>query len=415
MKPQKIRARIFLPLGLSFFAILTLTVYGIFEMDRRDKDDFIRGEISELKSIFHHEIKDGINFMGGIIGIIKENKNLQNAWLSKDRDELLRITSSLESGISPKLGITHFYFHNLDKTCFLRVHNPTLCGDKINRYTLDQTVRSELPSSGIELGPLGTLTLRNVHPWLINGELTGYIELGLEVGKIKEKVIEYLDIELVSLLCKENLDRERWVEGQKMLDRNGNWDQFEYFVISGSTLNPVPLKLTEYLKNLESINNRRHLNSIISIPHEGRKFRGGFEKLTDPFNRDIGNFILLVDVTETVASSQRVAILLIILAATLYGLLFGFFWFFLGSVEKHLGDSIAKIKILHGLIPICSTCNKIRDDSGSWKKLEYYISEHSEAEFTHGICKDCLKEHYSEFLSETEKDNLEREEISKTG
>lgn len=61
-----------------------------------------------------------------------------------------------------------------------------------------------------------------------------------------------------------------------------------------------------------------------------------------------------------------------------------------------LQDALVKIKTLKGLIPICSVCKKIRDDSGFWNRLENYLIEHSEAEFTHGICPECAKTVYRE-------------------
>jgi hypothetical protein len=65
-------------------------------------------------------------------------------------------------------------------------------------------------------------------------------------------------------------------------------------------------------------------------------------------------------------------------------------------VELH--EATEKIKILKGFLPICSHCKKIRNDEGYWQQLEKYISEHSEAQFSHGICPTCAKEHYSELL-----------------
>jgi len=53
---------------------------------------------------------------------------------------------------------------------------------------------------------------------------------------------------------------------------------------------------------------------------------------------------------------------------------------------------------LQGLVPICSSCKSIRSDSGEWEKLERYISEHSEAEFSHGICPSCTEKLYGDFL-----------------
>jgi CheY-like chemotaxis protein len=61
-----------------------------------------------------------------------------------------------------------------------------------------------------------------------------------------------------------------------------------------------------------------------------------------------------------------------------------------------LQDAMAQINSLKGIIPICSFCHKIRNDQKSWERLEEYISQHSEAEFSHGICPECVKKHYPE-------------------
>jgi hypothetical protein len=59
-----------------------------------------------------------------------------------------------------------------------------------------------------------------------------------------------------------------------------------------------------------------------------------------------------------------------------------------------LQKALDEIKTLRGIIPICSYCKQIRDDEGMWKKIEEYIHAHSEARFSHGICPDCMREHF---------------------
>jgi hypothetical protein len=63
-----------------------------------------------------------------------------------------------------------------------------------------------------------------------------------------------------------------------------------------------------------------------------------------------------------------------------------------------LQDAVTKIKTLGGLLPICSYCKKIRDDKGYWNQIESYIRDHSEAEFTHGICPKCSKKLYPQLF-----------------
>ncbi len=65
---------------------------------------------------------------------------------------------------------------------------------------------------------------------------------------------------------------------------------------------------------------------------------------------------------------------------------------------KELQEALADIKTLSGLVPICANCKKIRDDKGFWTQVESYIQERSQARFSHGICPDCMKKLYPEFV-----------------
>ncbi len=68
----------------------------------------------------------------------------------------------------------------------------------------------------------------------------------------------------------------------------------------------------------------------------------------------------------------------------------------IANAQKHaaLQAALAKIKTLRGLMPICASCKKIRDDKGYWNQIEEYIRDHSDAEFSHGICPECAVKLY---------------------
>ena len=66
------------------------------------------------------------------------------------------------------------------------------------------------------------------------------------------------------------------------------------------------------------------------------------------------------------------------------------------NLVNELQEALAQVKTLSGFIPICSACKKIRDDQGYWNQIEQYIRDHSDAEFSHGMCPDCLTEYYPE-------------------
>ena len=71
---------------------------------------------------------------------------------------------------------------------------------------------------------------------------------------------------------------------------------------------------------------------------------------------------------------------------------------------RELQAALSQIRALKGLLPICASCKKIRDDQGYWNQLETYISEHSEAEFTHGLCPECAKAFFPSFSQKPPKD-----------
>jgi DNA repair exonuclease SbcCD ATPase subunit len=70
------------------------------------------------------------------------------------------------------------------------------------------------------------------------------------------------------------------------------------------------------------------------------------------------------------------------------------------KVIKELQTALERVKTLSGMLPICASCKKIRDDKGYWNKIEAYIEKHSEAEFSHGICPECARKLYPEYFSE---------------
>jgi len=75
------------------------------------------------------------------------------------------------------------------------------------------------------------------------------------------------------------------------------------------------------------------------------------------------------------------------------------------QVEKdnliiQLKDALSEVKTLSGLLPICASCKKIRDDRGYWNQIEFYIRDRSEAEFSHSICPECAKKLYPEIYKE---------------
>ncbi len=76
----------------------------------------------------------------------------------------------------------------------------------------------------------------------------------------------------------------------------------------------------------------------------------------------------------------------------------------LRSTIRELRKSLKEVKELRGILPICSSCKKIRTDEGYWQNVEEYIRRHTNAEFSHGICQECAVKLYPEYYANKEKE-----------
>ena len=139
--------------------------------------------------------------------------------------------------------------------------------------------------------------------------------------------------------------------------------------------------------------------TVIALDYRGEKVLAAHEPVAE---MNLG-IVAKVDLSEIRAPFFKAIFLsgLIAIAVIVVGA--GVFFKITDPILKKLNDTVAQlekalreVKTLRGIVPICSFCKKIRNDKGFWDQVEVYVREHTEANFSHGICPDCLKEHYPE-------------------
>jgi PAS domain S-box-containing protein len=273
------------------------------------------------------------------IDVVKKDYKLQQAWLSQDKDSLLQGATPLFSEIKAKYNITHFYFIGLDKVCYLRVHNPKRYGDYINRATLSGAVRKGESTSGIELGPLGTLTLRTVSPWIINGTLVGYIELGKEILHIAPLIKRSLNVDLIFTIHKTRLNRSDWEAGMHMLGREADWTLFTDSIVIDYTQKYIP----QQIGNRLSLGHKDHASDIIELSKNSNQFRIMFIPLIDAAAIDIGDIIVVSDVTELNYNLRMITLSILVLFLFIGGILSAFIYFFILKTEHTIQNFEAKL------------------------------------------------------------------------
>lgn len=127
--------------------------------------------------------------------------------------------------------------------------------------------------------------------------------------------------------------------------------------------------------------------SVIASGIVGFRLRGGI------IAGILGLAILLLGHLEHLSNADIwVMMLFTLVTGTIFAIIIDNFI----SSKNKLQKALSEVKTLSGLIPICAWCKKIRDDKGYWSEVEKYIGEHSKAEFTHGMCPECIKKYSKE-------------------
>lgn len=403
---DNIRIKIVAPLVIMFLILGVILVFGGYKIDNQHSKAEIKSKTAIVDKSFSRFLNHQSSFLAVQLQYIANDPSFINAWQSRNRKELNDKASKVFKRINNDFGVTHFYFIEPDKTCFLRVHSPEKFGDEITRFTLQEATDTTRVSSGIELGPLGTFTLRVVYPWIDNGRLLGYLELGEEIEHLTPRLKEISGLDLVFTINKSNLVRKDWEMGRQLLEKKGNWDEFSEFVIIDKTIDSLPAEIKNILRQKNS------LTSSLNISLKDRFLSVYSHPLRDVSGREIGTILAIYDTTRIIKQTRKSIMLFAMAILITFLIILLFYYRYAGLIEKQifvyrnnleglvrertreLDLARDEVKVLSGFLPICASCKQIRDDKGYWTQIEAYISDHSDAEFTHSICPKCAKKLY---------------------
>jgi hypothetical protein len=112
--------------------------------------------------------------------------------------------------------------------------------------------------------------------------------------------------------------------------------------------------------------------------------------------RGVYTLFFEIHISDFMTASIVQSVSLVVSSGSFTAICFGLCVLNFQRVEHDLEIARDEVKTLRGMIPICSSCKSIRDDTGYWRRVETYVADHSEAEFTHSICPDCIKKLYPE-------------------
>lgn len=336
-KRVNIRKRILIPLVLSLVLLMTSFTAGVFWLEQSDLEVGAETQFRLANELFAKSMISDLEVMKKDINLIFHDAQIQSAFLSKDREKLLPIALPFFRELKKVEGISHFYFHDAAGVNFLRVHKPDLYGDKIKRNTLQDAIKSRSTSSGLELGPLGTFTMRIVCPWWINGEIAGYIEMGKDSNIYVERLKDVLHVESYLFISKTTgvVDRKEWESALVVNGKKPMWNRFGAYLLVEQSMETVPPVFAEIF----AVEEHPTLDENKRTWFKGKLYHIGIIPILNISGVEVGDLAVLIDISDHYSVLRVTLISIGVISIATAIVLTLFFYIILGRVELRLKES----------------------------------------------------------------------------
>lgn len=316
------------PLAVVLVFIMGVFAVAILMVEAHIRNQDIAERTAAVEQIFMQKMSKDTNLMMATMRALMTNQAIERAFRQRDRETLAQLVGPLFASLRDHHRITHLYFSGADLVNFYRFHSPEESGDQIDRVTTLKARERQEPVHGLELGALGTLTLRLVMPWQRGGKVLGYLEIGEEIEHLMSEIQEGLAVDMLVLLDKQMVLPEQWQRGQALMKRAGNWGRFATHVALAQTVDQLPAALDE--TTLQKLLAGR----TVKISDSGRSLHLALIPLRDVGRRHIGDLVVIRDITALEFAFQwSIAIVTAIGLLATIGML-GAFYLALDRVEQ---------------------------------------------------------------------------------
>ncbi|NCP39929.1 MAG: histidine kinase [Rhodoferax sp.] len=249
--PRRVKAAFMWPFAMVLAAILLAFAIAAYLLEGRVRDQALAERVVAVRTLLTQKIAKDADLMQATLHALMANRSVQAALIRQDRDALLREVSPLFATLRDQHRMTHLYFNNPALVNVARLHSPANFGDVITRLSATRARETGQAVHGLELGPLGTLTLRLVLPWQVDGRVIGYLEMGEEIGYAVDELHDSLAVDAFVLVDKKFILHRQWQYGLALFKRAGQWEQFDNRVLVAQTAPHMPPEITaEVLERL---------------------------------------------------------------------------------------------------------------------------------------------------------------------
>jgi len=284
-----------LPLTMVFVVITILVASALYVTHKKALTEFSVNTIQGVQAELDKGIEEKVSVLLTLEKVFTTTPQLIDALKQSDRQRLITMYQDYYQQLNERLSVTHFYFHQPDLVNLVRLHQPSRYGDTITRMTAIEAKSRAKPVWGMELGLLGTYTLRVVMPVIDESDVIGFVELGIEIEDLTSGIFDnhVTHLDWAITIKKAQLDKSMWQEGMNLLGRDDNWETFPDIVWVSSSLKQIPASWHKLIHE-ETTNT---INT--SLPSEDDKtWHFSALELKDMKGSHIGNLLAFIDVTE---------------------------------------------------------------------------------------------------------------------
>ena len=268
---------------------------------------------------------------------------VQKALRAGDTASLLSTWLPVFANLRRENNLTHFYFFDTNRVCLLRIHKPEKRGDIINRFTALEAERTGKAASGLDLGPLGTFTLRVVQPVFGDGVLVGYVELGKEIEDVLRMMHARAGNQVAVVIRKENLNRQTWEDGMRMLGHDSEWDRLTHNAVIYASQERLPDAFVPWVNELSS--DHAHAGTDQEIAYDGKVFRVAAMPMPDASGKEVGDLLIMYDISAVKSSFMRLMFLGGTATAVLLSLLMSFVYVLLRRTDAGIRAQQAELVV----------------------------------------------------------------------
>jgi PAS domain S-box-containing protein len=336
--PRPVLRRLLPPLA-AMVVVLTASAGAILWQQHQRS---LAGEIAAGTSDIFGDLRVALNQEASGLAMaaqpIAGDATVQKALREGDADRLQAAWRPVFETMHRENHLTHFYFFDKNRICLLRVHKPEKRGDVINRFTALEAQRTGKTASGIELGPLGTFTLRVVQPVFEGGALVGYVELGKEIEEVLDVLHTRFSVQLAVVIRKEHLKRQDWEDGMRLLGREADWDRITNSAVAYASQGRLPDAFALWA------NYHAHGETNREIAFDGKDWRVSSMPLQDVSGKEVGDLLVMRDITADNAAFACLTALGGTAGAVLLALLLGWIYVLLRRTDRSIRAQQAELR-----------------------------------------------------------------------